>query len=266
MIGKRILNGDERPIASPANNSAFTLAVQDGTTGKNLPDLAVVYLNRAKTEAEQAGRECFMKAYQRFRPVVPHELYVVNKGFAAEQLYEQYMLFKDLAPRFINVDDDGFDLEAYRKAALQIEEPIIFFMNTHSEPLQHGWLDKVYAAFTSSSQIGLVGCSGSLETHHPFLPGFPGYPNYHVRTNGFMIARQDYLDITEGRPLENKLQAYQFEAGRLSMTWMIQSSGRRALVVGKQGAVRPQILWRSGIFRSRNQWHAACRKHKFDLF
>ncbi len=253
LIGKRILNGDEWPIASPADNAAFTLAVLDGTADKQLPELAVVYLNRAVTEAEMAGRERFIKAYQHFLPVVPHELYVVNKGFAAEQLYEQYMLFKDLAPRFINVDDEGFDLEAYRKAALQIEEPIIFFMNTHSEPLQHGWLDKVYAAFTSSSQIGLVGCSGNVETHHPFAPGFPGYPNYHVRTNGFMIARQDYLDMVEGRPLENKLQAYQFEAGRLSMTWMIQASGRKALVVGRQGAVQPQTLWRAGIFRSGNQ-------------
>lgn len=253
MIGKRIFNGDERPRASPADISAFSLAVQDGTADKNLPDLAVVYLNRAKTEAEQAARERFINAYQRFRPLVPHELYVVNKGFAAEQLDEQYMLFKDQAPRFINVDDEGFDLEAYRKAALQIEAPIIFFMNTHSEPLQHGWLDKVYAAFTSSSKIGLVGCSGSVETHHPFLQGFPDYPNYHVRTNGFMIARQDYLDMVEGRPLGDKLQAYQFEAGRLSMTWGIQASGRKALVVGRQGAVQPQILWRAGIFRSWNQ-------------
>ena len=253
MIDKRILNCNERSIASPANNSVFTLTALDGTADKSLPDLAVVYLNRAETEAEQAGRECFIKAYQRFRPVAPHELYVVNKGFSPEQLCEQYMLFKDLAPRFINVDDEGFDLEAYRKAALQIEEPIIFFMNTHSEPLQQGWLDKVYTAFFSSSQIGLVGCSGSVETLHPFFPGFPDYPNYHVRTNGFMIARRDYLDMVESRPLGNKLQAYQFEAGHLSMTRMIEATDRKALVVGRQGAVQPQTLWRAGIFRSWNQ-------------
>ena len=249
-LGERILEGDEWPIASPADNSAFTLAALDNTIRKHFPDLAVVYLNRAATETETAARERFIRAYRHFLPEVPHELYVVNKGFSADQLNDQYMFFKDLAPRFINVDDQGFDLEAYRKAASQIEEPIIFFMNTHSEPLQHGWLDKVYAAFTFSSQIGLVSCSGSLETHHPFAPGFPNYPNYHVRTNGFMIAKRDYLDMVEGRPLENKLQAHQFEAGRLSMTWMIQSSGRRALVVGRQGVVPPQTLWRAGIFRS----------------
>lgn len=252
-LGGRILNGDEWPIASPADNSAFTLAALDNTIPKQLLDLAVVYLNRAATETEAAARERFIKAYQRFFPEVPHELYVVNKGFSTEQLIEQYMLFKDLAPRFINVDDRGLDLEAYRKAALQIEEPIIFFMNTHSEPLQHGWLDKVYEVFTSSRQIGLVGCSGNLETLHPFFSGFPKYPNYHIRTNGFMIRRRDYLDMVGDRPLETKIQAYQFESGRQSMTWMIQASGRQALVVGRRGNVRPKILWRAGIFRSGNQ-------------
>lgn len=252
-LGERILNGDEWPIASLTDNSAFTMALLDSTADKRLPELAVVYLNRAVTDDEIAGRERFIRAYQRFPPTVPHELYVVNKGFAADQLREQYMLFKELAPRFININDEGFDLEAYRKAAHQIEEPIIFCMNTHSEPLQPEWLDTVYAAFTSSGKIGVVGCSGNVETHHPFAPGFPGYPNYHVRTNGFMIARQDYLDMVEGRPLETKLQAYQFEAGRQSMTWAIHASGREALVVGRNGAVQPQILWRAGIFRSLNQ-------------
>lgn len=252
-LGERILKGDEWPIASPADNSVFTLAVLDNTIWKQLPDLAVVYLNRAATGIEMAARERFIKAYQRFLPAVPHELYVVNKGFPAERLSEQYMLFKDLSPRFINVDDHGIDLEAYRRAASQIEEPIIFFMNTHSEPLQHGWLDKLYDVFTSSPQIGLVGCSGNMETLHPFFPGFPGYPNYHIRTNGFMVARQDYLEMVADRSLETKSQAYQLEGGRRSITKMIQASGRQALVVGSRGAVEPRILWRAGIFRSGNQ-------------
>lgn len=252
-LGKRILNGDEWPIASPTDNSAFTLTVLDDTIRKQLPDLAVVYLNRAATETETTARERFIKAYQHFLPVVPHELYVVNKGFSAEQLSEQYMLFKELAPRFINIDDQGLDLEAYRKAASQIEEPIIFFMNTHSEPLQYGWLDKVYDVFTDSSQVGIVGCSGNMETLHPFFPGFPGYPNYHVRTNGFMILRQYYLDLVVDRALETKIQAYQFEGGRQSLTWMIQVSGLQALIVGSKGIARPKILWRAGIFRSGNQ-------------
>jgi hypothetical protein len=209
-----------------------------------------VYLNRAKTEVESAARERFIRAYQLFIPEVRHVLYVVNKGFAQEELCAQYALFQALEPRFINVDDESFDLEAYRKAARQIEEPIVFFMNTPPEPLQQGWLDKVYACFTTSDNIGLAGCTGNVETHHPFAPDFPAYPNYHVRSNAFMLARHDYLKMLEGRKLENKLQAYQIEAGRLSLTQMIQATGRKAVVVGKQGEVQQQNLWRAGIFRS----------------
>lgn len=223
------------------------------TTSNDRPPLAVIYLNRAATETERAGRKRFINAYQRFRPQVAHTLYVVNKGFADDQLCYQYALFEDIKPRFIDVDDEGFDLEAYRKAASQIKEPIVFFMNTHSEPLQDGWLDKVYTTFISSDQIGLVGCSGNVETHHPFAPGFPKYPNYHVRSNGFMLATQDYLDMLGDRPVDSKIQAYQLEAGQASLTNMIQSTGRKALVVGRQGAVLPQHLWRAGIFRSGGQ-------------
>jgi glycosyltransferase involved in cell wall biosynthesis len=253
LIGERILRGDEWPVVPSDDLRAFTLDVLDSTIMHRSPELAVVYLNRAVTDNEKAGRERFISAYLRFMPVTPHQLYVVNKGFSPEQLQEQYILFKDLVPRFINIDDEGFDLTAYGKAALQIEEPITFFMNTHSEPLRAEWLDIVYTAFTSDDTVGLVGCTGNVETHHPFVHGFPEYPNYHVRSNGFMIRRVDYLNILTSRTLESKIDAYQFEAGRQSMTRMIQASGRQALVAGKKGVVSPGALWRSGIFRSWNQ-------------
>ena len=213
----------------------------------------MVYLNRAKNEVETAARERFIRAYQRFIPEVRHVLYVVNKGFSEEELGAQYALFQALRPRFIDVDDEGFDLDAYRKAAQQIEQPIAFFLNTHSEPLQQGWLDKIYDCFTSSDNIGLAGCTGNLETLHPFVPDFPAFPNFHVRSNAFMLARQDYLKMFEDRPLENKLQAYQLESGILSMTRMIQYSGREAVVVGRHGMVQQNALWRAGIFRSGSQ-------------
>jgi hypothetical protein len=224
-----------------------------GSAEKPLPALAVVYLNRAVTESEKQGRERFIKAYSRFYPRMRHQLYVVNKGFAAEQLPEEYALFQDLKPHYIDIDDNGFDLEAYRKAAHRIEEPVVYFMNTHSEPLHSGWLDKVYDAFTSNCQVGLVGCTANWETHYPYLPNFPDYPNFHVRTNGFMLAKQDYLDAMANRTLENKFDAYQFEAGILSLTRHILASGRQVLVVGNKGVVPPHQLWRAGLFRSGRQ-------------
>lgn len=225
----------------------------DNPVDQASPSLAVVYLNRCKTEFEKRGRDRFIKAYLRFRPSVRHHLYIVNKGFELDALQAEYDFFHALSPAFININDEGFDLVAYRKAALQIDAPIVFFMNTYSEPLHAGWLDKAYEVFISDKQVGLVGLSANLETHYPFLPGFLKYPNYHIRTNGFMLGRQSYIDALENRPVESKLQAYQFEAGEWSLTRTIQASGRHALVVGKKGVVPPGKLWRACIFRSGNQ-------------
>jgi len=219
----------------------------------SLPSLAVVYLNRCQTISERLARECFIKSYLRFRPIVHHHLYIVNKGFEAEELPAQYQFFQPLSCTFIDINDEGFDLSAYRKAALEIDAPIIFFMNTYSEPLHPRWLDIAYETFTSDKHVGLVGLSANLETHFPFWPGFPKYPNYHIRTNGFMITKQTYIEVYDNRIMESKLHAYQFEAGVCSLTRTIQASGLHALVVGKKGAVSSRKLWRACIFRSGNQ-------------
>ena len=60
-------------------------------TSQDAPDLAVVYLNRAKTRDESAARERFIRAYLRFIPKVRHVLYVVNKGFSDEELWIRFM-------------------------------------------------------------------------------------------------------------------------------------------------------------------------------
>ena len=52
------------------------------------------------------------------------------------------------------------------------------------------------------------------------------------------------------RPMDSKVQAYQIEAGRFSLTQLIQATGRDAVVVGKLGVVQKGALWRANIFRS----------------
>lgn len=231
--------------------------------------LNVVYLNRAKTTAEKDARPRFVQAYQRFFPKVEHQLYIVNKGFSAAELPAEYALFQNLSPQFLDISDEGFDLEAYRQAALKIGETsnsVIFFMNTHSEPLHQDWLDIVYAAYTSAPNVGLVGCTANFETNWPFLPDFLPAPNFHIRTNGFMIAPQHFLSMFEHYPklLRNatisskkdeivRLYAYQFEAGANSLTRRTQASGLAVLVVGKKGVVRRRNLWRAGLFRCGKQ-------------
>lgn len=252
-IGTRVLEGDEWPIVGIEELRGFGLEVLRNTMDVPVPDLAVVYLNRLKNEDEKLARQRFVDAFKRYKPSTPYSLYVINKGFDDGELHEQYRFFQELTPNFINLGDDGIDLSAYRQAALKIPESVVFFMNTYSEPLQTNWLEGIFETFMSSAEISLVGCSASTETAHPFLPEFPEYPNFHVRTNGFMLKREDFLALTEGRTLLTKEDGYQVEAGTQSLTRMVLASGKKVVPVGLKGAIKPRSLWRKSLFRCGRQ-------------
>ncbi len=252
-LGQRILSGDEWPVASRESLSAFSLAALRNTLRIPQSALAVVYLNRVASANDGAAQDRFIRGYVTNPPQVTHQLYVVNKGFAEEELVEQYRLFDKLLPVFINVEDSGTDLSTYREAAMQIHEPVAFFMNTYAEPIHARWLDMVYEAFASSPNAGLAGCSASVETLAPFCAGFPDFPNFHIRTNAFMMKTCDYLAVTTGRSLEGKEDAYRLESGPQSITWLTRASGREVVVVGSRGAVQPRHLWRTPIFRTGRQ-------------
>jgi hypothetical protein len=74
---------------------------------------------------------------------------------------------------------------------------------------------------------------------------FPPFPNYHVRTNGFMAARETLARVRTGLLLF-KLSAYYFESGREGLTGQIMQLGLRPLMVG-----------RDGVGYEKEQWHVA---------
>jgi hypothetical protein len=216
------------------------------------PEIAVVYLNRVTNAQEERGRNTFIESYRRYRPTLAHQLYVVNKGFAQEHLPIQYELFSEFAPRFIQVSDEGYDLTAYQTAADFIEEPVVLFLNTYSEPLHTDWLERLYGAFRQPG-VGLAGFTGSLETHHPMRPNFPEFPNFHVRTTGFMIETERFRKIVSGRWFRDKDDAYQFEGGMTSLTRTIEAEKLAAAVVGKNGVHFKENLRRARTFRAGRQ-------------
>lgn len=251
-IGSRFVNGSEWPVVSLEQLNQFSLKILQDMSPPPEPQLAVVYLNRVTNSNEQTGRDAFLAAYRKFPPKVPHQLYVINKGFLEEDLHIQYRLFAGLGARFFYVSDVGYDLTAYSKVVTEINEPVIFFMNTYSEPLHANWLDEVFQIF-QDPEIGLAGCSGSIETHHPFRPGFEAFPNYHIRTTSFMLDTQMFIDCVADSEFLTKDAAYQFECGSESLTRRIEATGKRAVVVGRKGQVAREALWRASVFRSGRQ-------------
>ena len=81
---------------------------------------------------------------------------------------------------------------------------------------------------------------------------FPPFPDPHIRSNGFMVSRQRFLELNTG--IKTKLDACAFESGTDSMTSRIRRKGLEAVVVDRSGHGYDVADWvRSKTFRLGNQ-------------
>jgi hypothetical protein len=229
--------------------------------------IAVVHLVRAANAPAALRR--FLDSYLECAAGLPHQLVIVLKGFGAQLPAEVSELVARVPHRQVHCGDEGYDIASYFYAADRIAEPLLVFINSFSVLQADQWLSKLYGAYQESGG-GVVGASGSwesmsLDSSHgglfhkarsvalsaPLRALFPRFPNPHLRTNGFLLARSDFLAM---RPkwMRTKLGAWLFESGRNSMTRQILRHGRKVLVVGRDGSIYPPNEWS----RSRTFWQA----------
>jgi hypothetical protein len=159
------------------------------------------------------------------------------------------------------VDDEGLDLATYREAAARLHHACYCFVNSFSVILAPDWIAHMHRALRTPG-VGIVGASGSFESALSAAPpwlrllrrrAFPPFPNPHLRTNGFMIARDLLLELDWPRP-RSKAAAWRLESGGLSISRQVWGRGLDVRVVGRAGVVYPAERWReSATFRSGGQ-------------
>jgi hypothetical protein len=94
-----------------------------------------------------------------------------------------------------------------------------------------------------------TGPGGDMET----FSRFPAFPNPHIRSNGFMVARERLLGFDFGT-IGAKIEACAFESGMDGLTARLRRAGLAGLVVGKDGrGYDVADWWRSGTFRLGDQ-------------
>ena len=148
------------------------------------------------------------------------------------------------------VSEEGTDIGAYLEAAKLFEYEYLYFLNTYSEILCDGWLEKMQFHLAMD---GLVGATGSYETMH--LPGWHRFPNHHIRSNAFGIKRDVLLDLKFSIP-KDKFDCYQFESGPMSLTNRMKKlyPSWIPLIIGKDGIGYGEDEWEiSSTYRIRNQ-------------
>lgn len=244
-----------------------------------MSDICVVHLVRAKNGLEPF--KLFLTSYRLNRGGIEHDLLLIFKGFHKNVSLSNYLkLLEGIPYKSVYMRDFGFDINGYFLAARTFNYKYYCFLNSFSTLLDSEWLLKLYLHI-KKPDVGVVGATGSYESYYTnILKGqennevvrlrllrragrwlartkhkyyFEPFPNYHIRTNGFMIAGTVMKRLRHGLIL-TKMDAHRFESGRNSMTKQIFAMSLNAIVVGKNGKGFGKEDWyKSETFRQGDQ-------------
>jgi hypothetical protein len=245
-----------------------------------MSDICVVHLVRKRNGIEPFQK--FLDSYLSHKAGIEHTLLIIYKGFNGKSDVAAYEnLLAGIPHACLFLSDVGFDLRPYFIAARKSESKYLCYLNSFSVILDDNWLLKLYTQI-KKPYVGLVGATGSWGSICPgpytkkknipfwkillrplawraariyFCRYFHNFPNAHIRTNGFMVARDNMIKI-KPRILLFKMDAYFLESGKKSITRQIQGLGLSAIVVGKDGIAYDVNDWQeSDTFWTRTQFN-----------
>ena len=148
--------------------------------------IAVVFLARS-ADGSTAGLDRFARSYREFSAGLPHDLIVIRKGEShkpgARVAFD--LLFEGTDVQFIDIDDRGFDIHAYLKAAAILPHEFVCFLNSHSRVTAQDWLRKLHSPLLDPG-VGLVGATASFESITDTLE---------VNSRAIWLANRDELPI-----------------------------------------------------------------------
>ena len=123
----------------------------------------IIYLYRY-AEGDGPVRK-FLTSYRSHPSGVDHDLNVAFKGFPDEtSLVRARALFADIPINSIELDDDGYDVGSYKRAANAVFNRRLLFLNTFSLILCDNWLAHFNRAMDRPG-VGLVGATGSWQAN-----------------------------------------------------------------------------------------------------
>ena len=209
--------------------------------------VAVVHLLRQRNDIAHFAR--FLRSYRRFAAGMPHDLIILFKGFHAGDDSQAASRLEGLRWVRRDVPDEGYDIGPYIDLARSRGDGYFCFLNSFSEILADDWLAKLHRALVTGERAGVVAATGSWET----VDGSTAFPNYHVRTNGFMIAGHLFHDL-ESWKMDTKSDTSRFEAGPRGLTRQILARGLEPYVVDRLGRAWAKQDWpRANTFRAAEQ-------------
>lgn len=195
---------------------------------------------------EESSRR-FLETYQKFKPLIPHELVVVNCG-----TNEHDSLFDGVAHHYESYDGGGFDCGTYQFINRELDADLVMGLNTHTYFWRSDWLEPFVEAFINRHP-GVYGATASYQNHP------------HLRTP--CIAWSPEVLRKYPHPCQTRDEACAFEAGNDNFSLWAYRKGYASLLVAGDG-VYTLKRWRTAenIFRRGDQTNCLVWDRHTDVY
>jgi hypothetical protein len=244
--------------------------------------------------------ERFLEVLRFYEPGIPLNLTIVYNGYSEKK---EINPFREKLKNFkfpvceIYIQGHGWDITSYRHAATCLTSEYICFLNTYSKPQSKGWLAALLRPHQNGSGVKLTGASGSFtsafwclsptepKTGFSRLPirgwlqrrryrklvdrqlcAFPKEHQPFIRTNGFMMNRQEFIGL-KFPSIVSKFETIEFESGWNSMTRQVINNDGQFGVVGKNGECYASPDWPvSRTYASFDQENLLIADNRTDIY
>ena len=213
----------------------------------------------------------FLHNFKKNKPGYPHELFICFKLLKKSERKEREKLLKNYKIFYDKEQINDHEWGTLKRLCMSKKNRKIFWMNDHSYPVKKNWLKKI---MNYDNKNIFIGTSGSFSSHFSnsfyrhkndsylkailkiifFLFSVPIFPNPHIRTTGFLINSNDFIEFMKLKWVRTKLQSFLIESGNYSLTNFFKRKNYDIFVVNKDGKkFNLSSMKKSCTFAYRNQ-------------
>ena len=205
----------------------------------------------------------FIKHYKKFKSGLKHQLIICFKLLNDNEIAIIKKSIKNIKfESFIDpCGDNDWDFGSYKRVAKKYYNKDILFLNSHSYPICHNWLKKLFLYKKKNTIISPTASYESLvdsiklknKFHkifrylyrkHRFLKNFDKFPNPHFRTSSFLINSRIFHNYIKNKPLRNKEDTLKIESGKNGLIKYLKKKKIKILVVNSDGNKFDENNWK----------------------
>jgi hypothetical protein len=215
----------------------------------------------------------FTKHYRKYRAGLKHKLVICFKLLKHDEIENakksligiKFEAFVDYCKK------NDWDFGSYKRVAKKYYNKDILFLNSHSYPICHNWVKKLFfykknktvIATNASyeSMLDSIKLKGQIHKiiryilrKRKFSKDFKKFPNPHISTNSFLVNSKYFYNYIKNKNLNNKYDTLKIESGINSLTNYFKKKKFDIFVVNSDGKKFTEPNWKlSETYMYKNQ-------------